>query len=172
MQNWTHPTTDWDTLYTSAQRGHTSSKNLLGGGSADQNLDLKATRDCCWQFATSKTMWLALAAQWAQQPVVTLTRELLQKCFNYVGPQRQRQMLVVDVELSCQYSILLCCHVADSSRGAKMHSYRWWLYLKIVFCIWEFTLSISAIVLFLSVVVVSMEINRRNYFQSDLHTSP
>ena len=40
---------------------------------------------------------------------------------------------------------------------------------KIVFCSWEFALSNSVIVLFISV-VLSMEINRRCYFQSDLYT--
>lgn len=57
MQNWTRSTTDWDTLYASAQIGYISTKTPLGGGSSDQNLDLKAThRDCCLQSATSKTM--------------------------------------------------------------------------------------------------------------------
>ena len=49
----------------------------------------------------------------------------------------------------------------------KMHSYWWWLHGK-VFCSWEFALSTSIIVLFVSA-VVSMEINRRRYFWSDLH---
>mgnify|MGYP001856524073 CR=1 FL=1 len=40
--------------------------------------------------------------------------------------------------------------------------------LKKVFFSWEFTLSNSVIVLFIAV-VVSMETNRRHYFQSDLH---
>ena len=39
---------------------------------------------------------------------------------------------------------------------------------KIAFCSWEFALSNNVIVLFVSV-VVSMEINRRNYFQKDLY---
>jgi len=41
---------------------------------------------------------------------------------------------------------------------------------KIVFCSWEFALLYSVIVLSVSV-VVSMEINGRHYFQSDLHTT-
>ena len=43
----------------------------------------------------------------------------------------------------------------------------WWLYSKIVVCTWEFALSNSVIVLFVSI-VVSMEINRRHHFQGDL----
>ena len=42
----------------------------------------------------------------------------------------------------------------------KMHSKWWRLHWKVVVCSWEFALSISVIMLF---VVVSMEINRRNF---------
>jgi len=48
----------------------------------------------------------------------------------------------------------------------QIHSSGWWLHWEMAFCSWEFALSTSVIVLFVSV-VVSMEINRRNYFQSD-----
>jgi len=54
--------------------------------------------------------------------------------------------------------------------------YWWWQHTahggdcwRTVFCCWEFALSISVIVLFVSV-VVSMEINGRHYFQNDLCT--
>jgi len=42
-------------------------------------------------------------------------------------------------------------------------NYWWWLCWKIAFCSWEFTLSNSLIMLFVSV-AVSMEINRRRYY--------
>ena len=54
--------------------------------------------------------------------------------------------------------------------------HHWWKYIanggdcwKLVFCSWEFPLSNSVTVLFVSV-VVSMEINRRHYFWNDLCT--
>ena len=50
----------------------------------------------------------------------------------------------------------------------KMHSQWWWLYWKIVFCSWNFSLSNSIIVLFVAD-VVSMKINRRHYFWSNIH---
>ena len=45
----------------------------------------------------------------------------------------------------------------------------WWLGWK-MFCSWEFALSNDANVLFVSA-VVPMELNMRNYFQSNLHIS-
>ena len=51
----------------------------------------------------------------------------------------------------------------------KMRSEWWWLCWKVVFCSWGFALSNSVTVLFASV-VVSMEINRRQYFWSNLCT--
>lgn len=51
----------------------------------------------------------------------------------------------------------------------KMHISWWWLCWKIVFCSRESALSNSVIVLFVSI-VVSMEISRRNYFQSKQYT--
>ena len=56
-------------------------------------------------------------------------------------------------------------HAGSCSSLAKVHSHWWWLRWKIVFCSWEFALSNSVIVLFVSI-VVSMEINRRHYFRS------
>ena len=61
-------------------------------------------------------------------------------------------------------------HATTCSLMVKMHSWWWWLCWKIVFSSWEFALSNSVIGLFVSV-VISMEINRRHYFRSDLHTS-
>ena len=58
---------------------------------------------------------------------------------------------------------------ASSCLLTKMDSWWWWLCWRIAFCSWEFALSNSVIVLFVSV-VVSMETNRRHYFQSDTHT--
>jgi len=49
-----------------------------------------------------------------------------------------------------------------------MHSYLWWLCWKIVFCSWVFPLWNCVIVFFVSV-VLSMEINRKHYFWSNLH---
>ena len=48
---------------------------------------------------------------------------------------------------------------------AKMHSSWWWSFGKILFHSWESALSNNAIELF---VAVSMEINMRHYFQSNL----
>jgi len=48
------------------------------------------------------------------------------------------------------------------------HSCWWWLCWEIVFFIWECILPSSFIVLFVSV-VVSMEIDRRHYFQRELY---
>jgi len=58
-------------------------------------------------------------------------------------------------------------HTGSCSSLAKTHSWWWRLRCKIVFCSWNFVLSNSAIVLFVSV-AVSMEINRRHYFWSVL----
>ena len=44
----------------------------------------------------------------------------------------------------------------------------WWLCWKGVFCSWEFALSNSVIVLFVSI-VVSMEINKRRYFWNNVY---
>jgi len=57
---------------------------------------------------------------------------------------------------------------ASSCLLTKMDSWWWWLCWRIAFCSWEFALSNSVIVLFVSV-VVSMEIKRRHYFRSSLH---
>ena len=53
----------------------------------------------------------------------------------------------------------------------KMHNWWWWLYWKRVFRSQEFVLSNSVTVLFV-LVVVSMEINRRYFFQSYCLCSP
>jgi len=52
------------------------------------------------------------------------------------------------------------------SSVTKMHSYWWQLCWKIVFCSWEFALSNTVTAPFVAV-VISMEINRRHYLQSD-----
>ena len=52
----------------------------------------------------------------------------------------------------------------------KLHSLWWWLCWEIEFCSWEFVLSNSVLLFFVSV-IVSMEINRRRYFQRGLHIS-
>ena len=53
-----------------------------------------------------------------------------------------------------------------SSLVAKMHSKWWWLCQKVMSCSWEFSLSNRIAVL--TVGVVSMKVNRRYYFQSNL----
>jgi len=53
-----------------------------------------------------------------------------------------------------------------SSLVAKMHSKWWWLCQKVMSCSWEFSLSNQIAVL--TVGVVSMKVNRRYYFQSNL----
>ena len=65
------------------------------------------------------------------------------------------------------YRFLQVQHAGYFSLLLKIHSYWWWLCWKRVFCSREFALSNCVIVLFVSV-VVSMEINRGHYFQSDL----
>lgn len=48
----------------------------------------------------------------------------------------------------------------------RVRSYLWWLCWKTVICSWEFVLLNSIIMLFGS--VVTMEINKRHYFQNNL----
>ena len=50
----------------------------------------------------------------------------------------------------------------------KMHSYWWRQCWKILFCSWEFPLLSSVVVVF---VLISVEINRRPYCQSNLNTT-
>jgi len=50
---------------------------------------------------------------------------------------------------------------------AVPHEAAWWLCWKVVFCSWQFVLSNSVTMLILSV-AVSVEINRKHYFQRDL----
>lgn len=73
---------------------------------------------------------------------------------------------------------------AVTSTGARFYKHNtqglihwWWMCInstgsdcveKIVFCSWEFALSSSVVVHVVSA-VVSMEINRRHYFQSNIH---
>jgi len=54
---------------------------------------------------------------------------------------------------------------------SSMRIRQWfWLCWKILFCSWEFAIPNSVIVLFVSI-VVSIAINRRQYFPSNLHIS-
>jgi len=71
--------------------------------------------------------------------------------------------------LPCRF--LQACHESSCSLLEKMHSLWWWLWWKTAFCSWEFALPKAVIVLFVFA-VVSMEINRRHYFQSHLCTFP
>ena len=57
-------------------------------------------------------------------------------------------------------------HADSCSPLVKMPSWWRWLCWKLLFCSWEFVLSNSVIVLFVSV-IVSKEISKRHYFQSD-----
>jgi len=63
------------------------------------------------------------------------------------------------------HRFLLAQHAGSCSSLAKMHN---WLHWNIVFCSWKLSVLCSVIVLFVSI-VVSMEINRRHYFWSNLH---
>ena len=66
------------------------------------------------------------------------------------------------------WRVLQVQHADSHSSLAKMHSWWWWLCWEIVFCSWEFVLSNCVAVFFVPVVVL-MEINKRHYFQSNLH---
>lgn len=63
----------------------------------------------------------------------------------------------------CWYRFLQAWHAG--SLLVKMHGSWWWLYWKIMFCSWRFALPGTVVLL---LVVVSMEINRQQYFCSDL----
>ena len=107
----------------------------------------------CWAFLeTNQWMW----AQWDNETVGGAFQQWRQHCerkANHV-PDGHTQLTHYKMKgVSNSWSIWI--------------RYRWWLCWKIVFCSWEFDLSNSVIVLFGSV-IVSMEINRRHYFQSDL----
>ena len=90
--------------------------------------------------------------------VAVSTVRLWMVCFS-IGNSHSGSVALVQIFMSAACS--------SCSLLAKMHSKWWWLRWKTVFCSWEFALSICVIVLFVSV-VVSMEINRRHYFQSNL----
>jgi len=70
------------------------------------------------------------------------------------------------------YVMWVVCLISDDNDSRcpllmKMHSWWWWIHWKIVFSQWEIALSATSIVLFLSV-SISIEINRRYYFWSNL----
>lgn len=70
--------------------------------------------------------------------------------------------------ISHQCRFLWGQHAGSCSLLVKMNNWQCWLCWKPMLCSWEFALSHSVIVLFI-VVAVSMEINRRNHFQSGLY---
>jgi len=80
-----------------------------------------------------------------------------------------RQWVVKHCELGghlhlCRF--LWAWHTGSCSSLVKMHNYCGYCAEKIVFCSWEFALSNSIIVLFVSF-VTAMEINKRHYFWSN-----
>ena len=109
--------------------------------------------DACWTFVESKQwMWAQWGSGWCASVVATMTVAHLHWC------KFLPTLFIALVHCSC-------------STLAKMNCSWWWLYWKTVFCSWEFALSNSVIVLFVAV-AVSMEINRKHYFWSDLCPSP
>ena len=72
------------------------------------------------------------------------------------GNSRSHPLVQIVICMACR-PLFNCCQ-----KGTV------WLRWKIVFCRWEFALSNTVIVLSVSV-VVSMEINRRHYFQRPTH---
>jgi len=104
--------------------------------------------DVHWLLVDSNQwVWAQWGAGWCTSAVATLT-----------------------VGVLCWCRFLLVLRSGSCSLLVKMHSSWWWLCWKTAFCSWEFSLSTSVIVLFVSV-VVSMETNRKHYFWSDLRTS-
>lgn len=75
---------------------------------------------------------------------------------------------VATVGLLHWFRCLWARHAGSCSSVAKMHSYWWWECWKTVFCSWAYALSNSVVVLFVFV-IISVDINRRHYFQRDLH---
>jgi len=99
----------------------------------------------CWTFmGTKQWMWVHWGSSWCVSVVDTRTVDHLH-----------------------WYRILWTWHAGCLSSLAKPNSYGADCVAKIVLCMWEFALSHSVIPFFVSV-VVSMEENRRHYFQSDL----
>ena len=97
--------------------------------------------NACWMFIETKHwIWAQWGGGWCVSAVVTLGH-------------------------LCWYKLLWAWHAGSYSSLVKMHSLWWWQCQKIVFCSWEFALT-NSVVIFL--VVVSMETNRRYYFQSHL----
>ena len=99
----------------------------------------------CWMLMeTTQWMWAQWCCGWCFSTLATTT--VGQLCW-------------------CRFSHAR--HAGSCSSLAKVH-HQWWLPCwKIVFCCWECAPSNTATVLFVSV-VVSMEMNKRHYFQGDL----
>jgi len=98
--------------------------------------------NACWMFAETKQwMWTQWGGGWCILAVTTATVGHLHSTDFY---KHSMQALVHH----CQKCIACCGDYVE----------------EIMFCSWEFVQS-SAIVLF---VIISMEINRRHYFQSNL----
>ena len=100
--------------------------------------------DSCWTLMETKQwMWAQWDGGWCISALVTADH------FHW-----------------CRF--LWVWHAGSCSSLVKMYSSWWWLCWKIMFCSWECALSNSVILHFISV-VVSVEINRRHYFQSNIH---
>jgi len=96
----------------------------------------------CWTLMEIKQwMWAQWGSGWSVSAVTTAT-----------------------VGHLCWYWFLREQHAGSCSSLVKK---RWWL-LKMVFCSWDLLYPIMFLQSFLSV-TVSMDINRRHYFWSDLH---
>jgi len=104
----------------------------------------------CWTFMeTNKWMW----AQWNGRLCVSAVMTVTWK--NHISDsfaQLSSTLLQILIRITCRFLFL-----------AGKNSLCW----KIEFCSWEFVLSNSVMVLFVSD-VLSIEINRRHYFQCNL----
>jgi len=105
--------------------------------------------DACWTFMDTKWwLWAQQSGRWCISAVVTVK-------------QRQAMFqMAVHIFISAAWRLLFINGEKAELMLVNM------LKIKVV-CGWEFALSNSVIVLFVSV-GISMEIKRRHYFQSDL----
>ena len=117
---------------------------------------------------------------WTVLPHPPFSTDLTSSDFHLFGPVKDEvhgqhfpsnDAIIDAVKQLCWHRSLQALYAGSCSSVAKMHSSRWWLCWKLDACRWKFDQSNSVIVLLVSL-VVSMEINRRHYFQSDLCNNP
>jgi len=109
------------------------------------------------------THWhpLALAECWWRQKSGYEHSKVVSSAF-----QQWQQWREIQAHSGQPCRLLRARHAGSCSSLPKTRS-KWWLLLKIAFCNWEHPLSSSVTMLFVSV-VVSVEVNRRHYFWSNL----